>query len=235
MLIVETIARIRRAHLGKGVPIETIARELKVSRNTVRKVVRSGETAFGYERKVQTMPKPGAWVQELESRLEAKETKERRDRLSVVRMYEELVELGYGGSYDAVRRYAVAWHRRRAKATVSQANVPLVFEPGEAYQFDWSHEYAVLGRTTTKGKAAHVRLCYSRVRRASPEGNVRNSVFGPLRPDPVVPVQFRGRNRTRAAQDLRSRRSAFSNTRRTARASRMRRSTSLLWKMASGS
>ena len=36
MLIVETIARIRRAHLGKGVPIKKIARELKVSRNTVR-------------------------------------------------------------------------------------------------------------------------------------------------------------------------------------------------------
>ena len=163
MLMVETIARIRRAHLGKGVPIKKIARELKVSRNTVRRVVRSGETAFRYERKVQPMPKLGAWVEELERRLEANEDKERRDRLSVLRMYEELVELGYGGSYDAVRRYAVAWRRRRSKATVSRAYVPLVFEPGEAYQFDWSHEYAVLGGTTTKVKAAHMRLCHSRM------------------------------------------------------------------------
>ena len=40
MLVVETIARIRREHLGKGVPIKKVARDLKVARNTVRKVVR---------------------------------------------------------------------------------------------------------------------------------------------------------------------------------------------------
>ena len=163
MLIVETVARIRRAHLGKGVLIKEIARELKVLRNTVRKVVRSGETAFGYERKVQPMPKLGAWVEELERRLEANEDKERRDRLSVLRMYEELAELGDSGSYDAVRRYAVSWRRRRPKASPSQGYVALVFEPGEAYQFDWSHEYAVFGGTTTKVKAAHMRLCYRRM------------------------------------------------------------------------
>ena len=77
MLIVETIARIGRAHWGKGVAIKKIARDLKVSRNTVRKVVRSGETAFGYERKVQPMAKLGAGMQELESRLQANEDKER--------------------------------------------------------------------------------------------------------------------------------------------------------------
>ena len=57
MLVVETIVRILREHLGKGVPIKQIARELRLSRKTVRKVVCSGETSFGYERKLQTMPK----------------------------------------------------------------------------------------------------------------------------------------------------------------------------------
>ncbi len=47
MLVVETIARILREHLGKGVAIKKIVRDLKVSRNTVRKVVPSGETSFG--------------------------------------------------------------------------------------------------------------------------------------------------------------------------------------------
>ena len=46
MLIVETIARIRREHFIKGKTIKEIARDLKVSRNTVRKVLRSGETCF---------------------------------------------------------------------------------------------------------------------------------------------------------------------------------------------
>ena len=45
----------------------------------------------------------------------------------------------------------------------SQAFVPLSFDPGEAYQFDWSHEYARLSGVTTRVKAAHMRLCYSRM------------------------------------------------------------------------
>ena len=54
MLIVETIARIRREHFLKGKTIKEIARDLKVSRNTVRKVLRSGETSFEYERVVRS-------------------------------------------------------------------------------------------------------------------------------------------------------------------------------------
>jgi hypothetical protein len=46
MLIVETVARIRREHFVKGKTIREIARDLKLSRNTVRKVLRSGETCF---------------------------------------------------------------------------------------------------------------------------------------------------------------------------------------------
>jgi len=59
MLVVETIARIRREHFIKGKTIKEIARDLKVSRNTVRKVLRSGETSFEYERLVQPRPKLG--------------------------------------------------------------------------------------------------------------------------------------------------------------------------------
>ncbi|MEH2561689.1 putative transcriptional regulator [Bradyrhizobium sp. AZCC 2289] len=59
MLIVETIARIRREHFIKGKTIREIARDLKVSRNTVRKVLRSGETSFEYERVVQPRPSAG--------------------------------------------------------------------------------------------------------------------------------------------------------------------------------
>jgi predicted transcriptional regulator len=64
MLIVETIARIRREHFIKGKTIKEIARDLKVSRNTVRKVLRSGETSFEYEREVQPRPKLGRWASE---------------------------------------------------------------------------------------------------------------------------------------------------------------------------
>ena len=57
MLVVETIARIRREYFVKGKPIKEIVRDVKVSRNTVRKVIRSQATAFTYDRRVQPMPK----------------------------------------------------------------------------------------------------------------------------------------------------------------------------------
>ena len=163
MLVVETIARIRRDHLVKGVPIKKLARDLRVSRNTIRKVVRGDATSHTYERTIQPLPKLGPWVEELERRLEANERTPRRDRLSLLRIHEDLAALGYEGGYDAVRRYARAWRRRRRLLAPSQAYVPLSFDPGEAYQFDWSHEYARLSGATTRVKAAHMRLCYSRM------------------------------------------------------------------------
>ena len=163
MLVVETIARIRRDHLVKGVPIKKLARDLGVSKNTIRKVVRGDATAHTYERKIQPMPKLGLWVGELERRLEDNEKKRRRDRLSLLQIYEDLAALGYEGGYDAVRRYARAWRRRHRLLSPSGAYVPLSFDPGEAYQFDWSHDYAVLSGVTTRVKAAHMRLCHSRM------------------------------------------------------------------------
>ena len=163
MLVVETIAKIRRDHLVRGVPIKKIARDLRVSKNTVRKVVRGDETSHTYERKIQPMPKLGPWVEELERQLKANEKKARKDRLSLLRIHEDLVSLGYKGGYDAVRRYARAWRRRWRLLSPSQAFVPLIFDPGEAYQFDWSHEYARLAGATTRVKAAHMRLCHSRM------------------------------------------------------------------------
>ena len=164
MLVVETIARIRRDHLVKGVPIKKLARDLRVSKNTIRKVVRGDATSHTYERTIQPMPKLGPWVEELERQLEANERTPRRLRLSLLRIYEDLAAQGYEGGYDAVRRYARAWRRRRRLLSPSQAYVPLSFDPGEAYQFDWSHEYARLAGATTRVKAAQMRLCYSRMR-----------------------------------------------------------------------
>jgi Homeodomain-like domain len=62
MLTVETIGRIRLEHLDKGKSIKEIARALHLSRNTVRRIPRSGETAFSYEREVQPRPKLGPWT-----------------------------------------------------------------------------------------------------------------------------------------------------------------------------
>ena len=162
MLVVETIARIRREFFVQGKTIKEIVRDLKVSRNTVRKVLRSGATAFTYEREVQPLPKLGLWREELDRLLAMNEAKPARERLTLIRLFEELRGLGYEGGYDAVRRYARGWQRDHAAAAAG-AYVPLSFAPGEAYQFDWSHEVVVLNGTTATVKVAHVRLCHSRM------------------------------------------------------------------------
>src|SRR6186713_953152 len=162
MLIVETIARIRREHFIKGKTIKEIARDLKVSRNTVRKVLRSGETSFEYERQVQPRPKLGRWAVELDGLLAANATKPAREQLTLIRVFEELRSRGYDGGYDAVRRYARRWGMQHGH-TVATAYVPLSFAPGEAYQFDWSHEIVVLRGATVTVKVAHLRLCHSRM------------------------------------------------------------------------
>jgi transposase len=162
MLVVETIGRIRREHRIKGKSIKGIARDLKVSRNTVRKVLRSGATSFEYMRAVQPRPKLGAWHGDLDRMLSDNETRPARERLTLIRVFEELRGLGYQGSYDAVRRYAKKWRVERGAAT-AEAYVPLSFAPGEAYQFDWSHEVVLINGTTVTVKVAHVRLCHSRM------------------------------------------------------------------------
>jgi transposase len=162
MLVVETIAKIRRAYFRQGKPIKAICRELGVSRNVVRKVIHSGETEFRYEREVQAFPKIGRWSDELDQLLAANAAKPARERLILIRIFEELRGRGYEGGYDAVRRYARKWAKERGRATAT-AYVPLSFAPGEAYQFDWSHEIVLLSGVTVTVKAAHVRLCHSRM------------------------------------------------------------------------
>jgi transposase len=163
MLVVETIGRIRREHCVKGKSIKEIARELKVSRNTVRKVLRSGATSFEYMRVVQPRPKLGAWRGDLDRMLSDNGARPARERLTLIRVFEELRGLGYEGSYDAVRRYAKKWRIERGAATTAEAYVPLSFAPGEAYQFDWSHEVVLINGTTVTVKVAHLRLCHSRM------------------------------------------------------------------------
>ena len=162
MLVVETIAKIRRAYFVHGQPIKAICRDLGVSRKVVRKVIRSEATEFRYEREAQPLPRIGPWSDRLDQLLVANEGKASRERLTLIRLFEELRGYGYAGGYDAVRRYARRWSKERG-ATTAAAYVPLSFAPGEAYQFDWSHEVVLLNGATVIVKVAHVRLCHSRM------------------------------------------------------------------------
>jgi len=79
---------------------------------------------------------------------------------TAVKLYEQLVEEGYTGSYSPVCRFI-----KSLKADGSQllrAFIPLYFKAGDAVQFDWSEEHVMLGGAEQKIKVAHFRLCHSR-------------------------------------------------------------------------
>ena len=161
MVTVETIGRIRRAFLVDKKPIRQIVRELRISRQTVRKAIRGSSTEFRYERQVQPQPRLGAFVARLDAMLEANSKRPGRERLTARRLYELLRAEGYDGAYDSVQRHVREWRRRQSQ--LGPVFIPLWFAPGEAYQFDWSHEVVVLGGVTTTVKVAHLRLCHSRM------------------------------------------------------------------------
>jgi hypothetical protein len=88
--------------------------------------------------KVQLRPKLGRWASELDGLLAANAAKPAREQLTLIRIFEELRGRGYDGGYDAVRRYPKRWQRRRAIDCGGLCPAELC--PGEAYEFDWSHE-----------------------------------------------------------------------------------------------
>ena len=131
MLTVETIARVRREQ-ARGKSVRAIARDLRLSRDTVTKYLRSGETAAKYERHCQPYPQLGPFLADLEELLERNGRQPRRDRLDKRQLFEALRRAGYAGGYDAVRRYARRWADIRAtktEAKATEAFIPLTFAP----------------------------------------------------------------------------------------------------------
>ena len=55
---------------------------------------------------MQPRPQLGRWKSELDGLLSSNADQPGRERLAVIRLFQELRGLGYGGGYDAVRRYA---------------------------------------------------------------------------------------------------------------------------------
>ncbi len=162
MIGVDKIGQIRRAYFEQHRSIKEIVRTLSVSRATVRKVIRGHKTEFKYARGVQPTPKLGDWVEVLTEILEQEAKLPKRERRSTQRLFEELRGRGYAGAHDSVHRFVKAWRDERLRVPV-HAYVPMSFAPGEAYQFDWSHETITLQGLPLTVKAAHMKLSHSRM------------------------------------------------------------------------
>lgn len=161
MLKVDTIKDVRIAHFVEGKGIREICRQFKLARNTVRTIIRTGKIDQAYERNDQPRPKLGAFVDRLVDLLKEDESKPVKHRRRAQILFEQLQREGYDGGYDTVRRYITSWKREAGKAP-AKAFIPLEYDPGDAFQFDWSYEQVELGGVPVEVKIAQFRLCHSR-------------------------------------------------------------------------
>lgn len=156
----EVIAEIRRRHLVSKESISSIARDLKLSRPTVRKHLQTEADAV-YIRQNQPAPKLGEFQAALEGWLQTERHLPKAQRRTARRLFEGLQAEGYRGAYDSVQRFVKQWKAGQAGPTIKQAFVPLAFAPGEVGQFDWSHEHVEIDGVMQTIKVAHFRLAYS--------------------------------------------------------------------------
>ena len=126
-------------HLRQKLSIRVIARLTGVSRNTVTKHL-------------------AGW-------LKTEAGKSRKERRTVKQLHADLVMLGFTGSYARVAAFARRWRtdrQRKQQTTGRGTRVPLHFDPGDAFQFDWSEDFAVLGGERMKLQMAQIKLSHSR-------------------------------------------------------------------------
>jgi transposase len=160
----ELLSVIRRWAFRDKLSIREISRRTGLSRNTVRKYLRSGSV----EPSFQTPDRPSkldAFADKLSGWLRAEASKSRKQKRTLKQLYADLASLGYEGSYGRVAAFARDWRaaRQREQQTSGRGTfVPLAFQSGEAFQFDWSEDWAVLGDERTKLQVAHFKLSHSR-------------------------------------------------------------------------
>jgi len=155
---------IRRMSLREKLSIREIARRTGLSRNTIRKYLKSGaiEPKFSTpERSSKLDPFAG----KLAAWLKTEAGKPRKQRRTLKQLHADLMALGFTGSYNRVAAFARDWRadrQRESQATGRGTFIPLAFRPGEAFQFDWSEDWALLGGERTKLQVAHIKLSHSR-------------------------------------------------------------------------
>jgi transposase len=158
----EMLGRVRRMYFRDRLSRSEIARRTGLSRNTVKKWLRAGESVEPRYRRGEKPGKLSAFEQNLLKALQADAGRLKRERRSARALYAELKAQGYAGGYTMLTQFIRTW-RERAGANVStRAFVPLRFELGEAFQFDWSEERLVVGGIWRKLQVAHLKLCASR-------------------------------------------------------------------------
>ena len=161
MITMEMLGRIRRMHVRDKMSVRAIAKRTGLSRNTLQKWLQTPEEVKvpKYVR-AKGFGKLGAFAEELEQALKADASRNKQDRRTGRALFIQIKASGYAGSYSRVTDFIRAWRDNAGKDV--KAFVPLRFELGEAFQFDWSEEGMVVGGIYRRMQVSHMKLCASR-------------------------------------------------------------------------
>jgi len=157
----EMIGKIRRMYLRDKMSLHEITKRTGLSRNTVRKWLRSPkETLPPTYRRRKEPGKLGVFHEALEQALKADSHRLKQNRRTAKDLFAQIKLDGYQGGYSRVTDFIRDWRGREGK--LPHAFVPLKFELGEAFQFDWSEEALVIGGIYRRIQVSHLKLCASR-------------------------------------------------------------------------
>ena len=157
----EMLGKIRRMYLRDKLSLHEITKRTGLSRNTIRRWLRSAdEDAPPTYRRIDGVGKLSAFHEELEQALRADGHRAKQDRRTAKALLTQIKAQGYGGGYSQLTAFIRGWRGR--EGIVPQAFVPLKFDLGEAFQFDWSEEGLVIGGIYRRMQVSHLKLCASR-------------------------------------------------------------------------
>jgi transposase len=157
----EMLGRIRRMYLRDKLSLHEITKQTGLARNTVRRWLRNaGKVAPPTYRRGTSPGKLTAFHAVLEQALKADSHRIKQDRRTAKALYAQIKADGYAGGYTRVTDFIRDWRGRESKTP--HAFIPLKFELGEAFQFDWSEEGLVIGGIYRRMQVSHLKLCASR-------------------------------------------------------------------------
>ena len=154
------VGKIRRMYFRDAMSVREIVRRTGLSRNTVRTWLRAPSEREPRYRRSSGAGKLTPFHAVLEQALKADALRPRKERRTGLALYREIQAAGYGGGYSRVTDFIRSW--RQDGGGAASAFVPLTFELGEAFQFDWSEDGVVVGGIYYKAQVAHLKLCASR-------------------------------------------------------------------------
>ena len=155
-------AKIRRMFFREHLSISEIGRRTSLSRNTIKKWLQEPDGAVTKYQRARVAGKLTAFEPKLLLALEADAHRPKRDRRTALMLLSAMQKEGFTGGYSIVTDFIRNWRNHAASVGAKSAFVPLKFELGEAFQFDWSEEWLMVGGMHRKILAAHTKLCASR-------------------------------------------------------------------------